>query len=79
MFGLRKSQIVFLASILFTSSTVYGVHLLQQMERKALRAGIIREDEKILSNSRKQSNIEELRKQNELEAKLKKEQFIEKI
>lgn len=71
---MRKAQIVFASSVVFTATTIAAVHYIQHIEAKNRRIGINRDD---AERSRKRiENEVEAERHAKLQAELSKEQGV---
>jgi protein PET117 len=59
----RAAKITFSTGLVLTTGTIVGVHYMQRKERQAMRLGVEREHERL---QKKQDNLVELERQQQL-------------
>ncbi|WFD36682.1 hypothetical protein MCUN1_003569 [Malassezia cuniculi] len=52
----RAAKATFVASIVFTTSIVWGVHFIQRYERDSMYAGVIRDEERLEEKKRQRES-----------------------
>ncbi|TPX57066.1 hypothetical protein PhCBS80983_g04106 [Powellomyces hirtus] len=67
------SKVTFALSCLATATTVATIHYMQNLDFKARRVGIVRDDEK---RAQRKENVRELERQENLRKQLEKDQHV---